>query len=95
MKKLLALVLCICFALGGCSQGEAHTEKGGETPAPSPVGEGTVSVEKLALSLAALPTLPEEPDEAAFYDALDALDYEKLWRPLSDLLEKLSAIVRL
>lgn len=31
----------------------------------------------------------------AYADGGEGADYEKLWRPLSDLLEKLSAIVRL
>ena len=34
--------------------------------------------EKLALRLAALPELPEEPDESALWDELSKLDYDKL-----------------
>ncbi len=81
MKKLLALALCLCFALGGCAQSAPvpHTEGGGgATPEPSPAPAEAATFEKLALSLAAVPELPEEPSEAAFYDALNALDYEKL-----------------
>ena len=84
MKRMLALLLCLCFALGGC----ARTAEPASAPEPSPPpAEATepaptpaaaASLEKLALALAELPELPEEPDEAAFYAELDALDYDKL-----------------
>ena len=82
MKRLLALVLCLCFALGGCAQAETpqHTEEGGSV-APVVQDEqpaAAESFEKLALRLAALPELPEEPDESAFWAELDKLDYDKL-----------------
>ena len=82
MKRLLALVLCLCFVLGGCAQGETaqHTEEGGGLmPAPE-IEQPTAAAdfEKLALRLAALPELPQEPDEGAFWEELGKLDYDKL-----------------
>lgn len=82
MKRLLALVLSLCFALSACAEAETtqHTEEGDgvmpETNIEQPVATG--SYEKLALRLAALPELPEEPDESAFWAELDKLDYDKL-----------------
>ena len=60
MKRLIALVLCLCFVLGGCAQGESvqHTEDGhGVTPAPvePPAPVEAASLEKLSLRLAATP----------------------------------------
>ena len=80
MKRVLALVLCLCFVLGGCAQNTQHTEEGGGvTPAPSQTEQpAAASFEQLALRLATLPELPQEPDESAFWDQLNALDYEKL-----------------
>jgi len=80
MKRVLALVLCLCFVLGGCAQNTQHTvEGGGVTPAPSQTEQpAAASFEQLALRLATLPELPQEPDESAFWDQLNALDYEKL-----------------
>ncbi len=90
MKRMLALVLCLCLALGGCAQGgeTAHVEGGGVLPEPSPVsaeeqtneeGEAMgVTYQQLALALAALPALPEEPDEAALLEQLNALDAQAL-----------------
>ena len=80
MKRLLALVLCLCFALGGCAQNVQHTEEGGGVmPAPNqPEQPAAASFEPLALRLAALPELPPEPDESALWDALNALDHDKL-----------------
>ena len=85
MKRLLALVLCLCFALGGCAQGETaqHIEESGVTPevtAEQPAA--TESFEKLAMKLAALPELSAEPDESALWKAMDGLSGEeqsKLW----------------
>ena len=81
MKKLLALLLCLCFALGGCAQNDVtqHDEEGGGVmPVSDQTQREALSIEKLALATAELPELPEEPDEAAFYEELDALDYDKL-----------------
>ena len=77
MKRMIALLLCLCFALAGCAQ---TVDPNGETPASessiAPVA--AASFEKLALGLAALPDLPEAPDENALWDALNALDVDKL-----------------
>ena len=89
MKKIMALVLCLCFALGGCAQGETIPHTGGGVkpePSPAPMEETAemnesktdVDYEKLALALAKLPELPEEPDMQAFDDAMEALDYSAL-----------------
>ncbi len=80
MKRVLALVLSLCFVLGGCAQNVQHTEDGGGVmPAPNQTEQpAAASFEQLALRLAALPELPKEPDESAFWDQLNALDYEKL-----------------
>ena len=87
MKRLLALALCLCFVLGGCAQNNEtqHTESGGsvlpapiEGPSPAPAQTAAEPFEKLALALAALPELPEEPDESALWNAVNALDYDKL-----------------
>ncbi|MBR3561646.1 MAG: serpin family protein [Oscillospiraceae bacterium] len=80
MKRLLALVLSLCFVLGGCAQNTQHTEEGGGVmPAPNQTEQpAAASFEQLALRLAALPELPQEPDEGAFWDQLNALDYDKL-----------------
>ena len=84
MKRLLALVLSLCFLLGGCAQNEtiqsdekddAEPTQSGETPAGP-------TFEKLALRLSALPELPQEPDESALWDAMNGLSGEeqsKLW----------------
>ena len=62
MKRLIALVLCLCFALGGCAQGKPaqHTEDGGGvTPAPSetpaPVEAPTVEEEEALPERCGLP----------------------------------------
>ena len=80
MKRLIALILCLCFVLGGCAQNTQHTEEGdGVMPAPNQAEQpAAASFEQLALRLAALPELPPEPDENAFWDQLNALDYDKL-----------------
>lgn len=82
MKRLLALVLCLCFALSACAESGTtqHTEEGGGvTPAPqNEQPAAAADFEKLALRLAALPELPQEPDESAFWAELDKLDYDKL-----------------
>ena len=80
MKRLIALILCLCFVLGGCAQNTQHTEEGdGVMPAPNQAEQpAAASFEQLALRLAALPNLPQEPDETAFWDKLNALDYNKL-----------------
>ena len=97
MKRMIALLLCLCFALGGCAQGETeyHTENGGAKPEPSPAPIAAESFEALALGLAAVPDLPEEPDENAFWEQTAALDfdalgeskyneaYDKLWNEFS------------
>ena len=82
MKRMLALLLCLCFALGGCAQGGAVTkEGGGDMPntigAPDTQSAGA-DFEQLALRLAALPELPGEPDEAALWERMNALDYDAL-----------------
>ena len=82
MKRLLALILCLCFTLSGCAESGTtqHTEEGGGVM-PAPQNEqpaAAADFEKLALRLAALPELPEEPDESAFWAELDKLDYDKL-----------------
>ncbi|MBE7004408.1 MAG: serpin family protein [Ruminococcaceae bacterium] len=101
MKKMIALLLCLCFALGGCAQSAPiqHTEEdGGVTPAPvvadSPASPAE-SFDQLALRLAALPELPEEPNEEVLWAELGALDrdalgedgyneaYDKLWQEFS------------
>ena len=80
MKRALALLLCLCFVLGGCAQNTQHIEEGGGVmPAPDQTEQpAAASFEQLALRLAALPDLPQEPEESAFWDQLNALDYEKL-----------------
>lgn len=75
MKKLLAAALCLCFTFGGCAPNALPTE---ESPAPSSPPTQTALLEKLALSSAKLPELPEAPDEASFQEALNALDAENL-----------------
>lgn len=85
MKKLLALALCLCFALEGCAQNAALSER--ETvpslaPAPASSSSPAESPEHLALRLAALPDLPSEPDESAFWDTLSnagAEERDRLW----------------
>ena len=84
MKRLLALVLSLCFLLGGCAQNEtiqsdekddAEPTQSGETPAGP-------TFEKLELRLSELPELPQEPDESALWDAMNGLSGEeqsKLW----------------
>jgi len=80
MKKILAFVLSLCFVLGGCAQNTQHTEEGGGVmPAPNQTEQpAAASFEQLALRLAALPELPQEPDESAFWDQLNTLDFGKL-----------------
>lgn len=80
MKRLIALVLSLCFMLGGCAQNTQHTEEGGGVmPAPNQTEQpAAASFEQLALRLAALPELPQEPDESAFWDQLNTLDFGKL-----------------
>ena len=80
MKKILAFVLSLCFMLGGCAQNTQHTEEGGGVmPAPNQTEQpAAASFEQLALRLAALPELPQEPDESAFWDQLNTLDFGKL-----------------
>ncbi len=86
MKRLLALALCLCFVLGGCAQNAAPqpvadggaTQDTQKTPVPQPVPVAAGDYQKLALGLAALPELPEEPDESALWEQINALDYEKL-----------------
>ncbi len=82
MKKLFALLLCLCLALTGCST-EGVEENGGLKAIPPTTDSrseqpAAAGFQQLALSLAELPELPEEPDEAAFYQELEALDYNKL-----------------
>ena len=86
MKKLLALILCLCFALGGCAQtvapdgGEGSVQPDASGPSSAPVAADTF--EKLALGLAALPELPEQPDENALWEKLEGLSAEEqdqLW----------------
>ncbi len=94
MKRLLALVLCLCFALAGCGAAELPqgAQEGGSTPAaspapvPSPAPVAAADYEKLALSLAALPELPAEPDERALWEQMNdksAEEQEKLWNEFS------------
>lgn len=79
MKRTLALLLCLCFALGGCAQDGAV--KGGGLPETNDIQnteDADMRYEKLALRLAALPELPEEPDESALWEQMNALDYDAL-----------------
>lgn len=79
MKRLIALLLCLCFALGGCAQSDTTPFAGnGGKVEPSPAPIAAENFEKLALGLAALPELPEEPDESALWAELNKLDYDKL-----------------
>ncbi len=87
MKRIIALLLCLCFALGGCAQSgtESHTENDGSAKPDPSTGSTPVaseSFERLALGLAALPELPEEPDETALWEKMNGLSTEdqgKLW----------------
>lgn len=82
MKRMIAWCLCLCFALGGCAQDGMTVEEGGGIMPKKNIAQNTqdaeVDLEKLALRLAALPELPEEPDEAALRDKLDTLDFNAL-----------------
>ena len=67
MKRIIALLLCLCFALGGCAQSgtESHTKNDGSAKPDPSTGSTPVaaeSFERLALGLAALPELPVLPD---------------------------------
>ena len=82
MKRLLALVLSLCFMLGGCAEAGTtqHTAEG-DGAMPTVTDEQPIAVEsfeKLALRLAVLPELPQEPDESALWEELGKLDYDKL-----------------
>ena len=88
MKRMIALLLCLCFMLGGCTQNQVHTdENAGVKPEPSPAplaDDG--SFDELALGLPALPELPREPDESAFWEAMYGKNEEeqnKLWDEFS------------
>ena len=78
MKRLITLMLCLCLALSGCAKGGETAQENETNPTSAPISESApaVSIEKLAL--AELPELPEEPDDAAFWDAINALDYDQL-----------------
>lgn len=83
MTRIIALLLSLCFALGGCAPGGAAlTENGGGKPEPSPAPIAAESFEKLALHLASLPALPEQPDESALWEQMNgksAEEQSKLW----------------
>ena len=86
MTRIISILLCLCFALGGCAQPEAPQPvvvdpqpvvvEPSKPVNPQPADKAVF--EKLALGLAAMPELPEQPSESELWDALDALDYEKL-----------------
>lgn len=79
MKRTLALLLCLCFALGGCAQGGMTVEEGGGLmPETNDTQNARTDFEALALRLAALPELPEEPDESALWDKFNALNLDAL-----------------
>lgn len=93
MKRLLTLVLCLCFALSGCAQSGTmqHTEEGGgvmpapsvtpvpdTAPAPDAAPTPAESFETLAVRLAALPELPPQPDIDELWKAMNSLDYNAL-----------------
>ena len=85
MKRMIAWLLCLCFALGGCAQDGMTVEEGGgimpgtnDTQNTQNTRDTETRFEPLALRLAALPELPEEPDEAALRDRLDTLDFDAL-----------------
>lgn len=119
MKRILSLTLCLCLLLVGCAQGKAAPQTDAqedapppveqpqaETPAPSPEQPAAASIEKLALALAELPELPEEPDMEALNNAMNELDYgtlgaegyqkasEALWNEYSDKMDAYNAAVR-
>ncbi len=98
MKRFLALMLCLCFALGGCAQSAdaPRPAEGGVLPMPEPVAsvpvpaadapDGAADFDSLALRLAALPQLPEQPDESALWEAMNgksAEEQNKLWDDFS------------
>ena len=82
MKKIIALFLCLCLALCGCAQGGAGSEEDdnamSETNGTRDAQDAETRFEKLALRLAALPELPEEPDEAAVWEKTNALNFDAL-----------------
>ena len=99
MKRIVALALCLCFIFGGCAQSTAvpQAEPGGEAllhaapplsaPTPTPVPAGDNGPERLALALAALPRLPDEPDENALWERMNGKSPEeqnKLWDEFSE-----------
>ncbi len=97
MKRMLAVLLCLCFLLAGCARQTGTAPGGGtETPAapvtPAPGGEtetppepapsGADGYEALALGLAALPDLPQEPDESALWEQMNGksdAQRQELW----------------
>ena len=85
MKELIALLLCL-LSLGGCARDAAPVDSGAggrdsapEQSAPAQAPEtGALSFEQLALALAELPELPEEPSEDALWKAVGELDRNQL-----------------
>lgn len=89
MKEFIALLLSLWLTLSGCAQdaapagpgqgaGEDAAGQTQEQSAEPPQEAGAVSFEQLALALAELPELPEEPSEDALWKAVNELDYEQL-----------------
>ena len=82
MNRMIALLLCLCLAFSGCAQDGTTPEKGGgvmpETNDAQGAQNAEARFEELALRLAALPELPEEPDEAALWEKVNALDFDAL-----------------
>ncbi len=90
MKRIIAFLLCLCFALSGCTQSKSPSltqDPPGAKPAPMPTPLAAAkSFDRLALALAEMPELPEEPDEAALWEQMDgksADEQNKLWDEFS------------
>lgn len=79
MKRFLALLLCLTFALTGCAQ--TLPAQGNDDPRePGAIDheEGAKLLNQYTLAAARLPVLPIQPSEEELYAAYEKLDYERM-----------------
>ena len=79
MKRVLAFLLCLTFALTGCAQ-TLPAPDGGEQddPVQSEDGESAKLLNQYTLAAAELPVLPAQPSEEELYAAYEKLDYDRM-----------------